>query len=159
MNIEIERKFLVVDKSFKELAIRQSYLKQGYLSLDKNRTVRVRIADEKAFLTIKGVSNASGLSRFEWEREISVEDAKNLMNLALPGVIEKIRFIVPFDGHTWEVDEFSGENAGLLMAEIELHSEADSFALPPFVGKEVTGDQRYYNSYISQSPYNTWTDK
>lgn len=156
MNIEIERKFLVINSSFKEVSIHSTYLKQGYLSLDKSRTVRVRIADDKAYLTIKGISNDTGMSRFEWEREIGIDDAHSLMSLALPGVVEKTRFIVPLDGYTWEVDEFLGDNSGLIIAEIELRSESESFQLPSFLGREVTGDSRYYNSYISQHPYSTW---
>lgn len=158
MNLEIERKFLVLNDSFKSCCTRQAYLKQGYLSLDKERTVRVRIADDSAFITIKGISSEKGMSRFEWEKEISVEDAKSLLNLALPGVIEKRRYIVPFDGHEWEIDEFEGGNLGLRIAEIELQSEDETFMLPDFIGEEVTNDHRYYNSYISQHPYSTWSN-
>lgn len=156
MNIEIERKFLVLSSEFKDLAYTSSHLVQGYLSTDKNRTVRVRIKDDQGYLTIKGKSSDNGLSRFEWEKEISKREALNLLTLALPGVIEKTRYFISFRNHIWEIDEFLGENKGLILAEVELESESEEFIKPDFIGEEVTGNQKYYNSYISQYPYSTW---
>lgn len=156
MSIEIERKFLVKNNSFKALSSDSSYLKQGYICLDKERTVRVRIKGSKGYLTIKGVSNDSGLSRFEWEKEISLEEANQLFKLVLPGVIEKTRYNVPIEGYIWEIDVFEGGNSGLILAEIELETELSSFVIPSFIGEEVTGDKRYYNAYLSQSPYDSW---
>lgn len=156
MNIEIERKFLVLSSEFKDQAYTSSHLVQGYLSTDKNRTVRVRIKDDQGYLTIKGKSSDNGLSRFEWEKEISKREALNLLTLALPGVIEKTRYFISFRNHIWEIDEFLGENKGLILAEVELESESEEFIKPDFIGEEVTGNQKYYNSYISQYPYSTW---
>ncbi|EGJ70740.1 adenylate cyclase [Bacteroides coprosuis DSM 18011] len=156
MSIEIERKFLVKNNSFKALSSDSSYLKQGYICLDKERTVRVRIKGSKGYLTIKGMSNDSGLSRFEWEKEISLEEANQLFKLVLPGVIEKTRYNVPIEGYIWEIDVFEGGNSGLILAEIELETELSSFVIPSFIGEEVTGDKRYYNAYLSQSPYDSW---
>ena len=147
-NREIERKFLVRGP-FKEFATSSSAIWQGYITISKGRTVRVRIRDNKAFLTIKGPSESGGLSRFEWEREISLEDAAALRTIALPGGIEKRRYIVPFGGHIFEVDEFFGANAGLVLAEVELQSENESFERPEWLGEEVTGNPRYYNSFLS----------
>ncbi|WP_287827809.1 CYTH domain-containing protein [Bacteroides sp.] len=156
MSIEIERKFLVKNNSFKALSSDSSYLKQGYICLDKERTVRVRIKGSKGYLTIKGMSNDSGLSRFEWEKELSLEEANQLFKLVLPGVIEKTRYNVPIEGYIWEIDVFEGGNSGLILAEIELETELSSFVIPSFIGEEVTGDKRYYNAYLSQSPYDSW---
>lgn len=156
MNIEIERKFLVKDDSFKGMSVAKHYLKQGYLCVDKHRTVRIRIADDKGFITIKGISNKVGMSRFEWEREISVPEANDLLNLALPTIIEKVRYIIPSGERFWEIDEFFGENEGLLLAEIELGSESETFEIPTFIGQEVTSDAKYYNSYLSQNPFKSW---
>ena len=156
MNIEIERKFLVLSSEFKNQAYASSHLVQGYLSTDKNRTVRVRIKDDLGYLTIKGKSSDNGLSRFEWEKEISKREALNLLTLALPGVIEKTRYFISFRNHIWEIDEFLGENKGLILAEVELESESEEFIKPDFIGEEVTGNQKYYNSYISQYPYSAW---
>ncbi len=147
--IEIERKFLVSSTEFFALADSKVYIKQGYLSKDPHRTVRVRIKDERAFLTIKGISSESGMSRFEWEKEIALEEGETLMRLCLPTIIEKIRFIVPQGTLTFEVDVFEREHKGLILAEIELPSEKTTINLPPWIGKEVTGDKRYYNSYLS----------
>lgn len=129
---------------------------QGYLS--HRPTVRVRIAGDTAYLTIKGPVSVSGMSRFEWEKEIGVYEAKALLQLAEPGLIDKTRYLVKnSDGkHTWEVDEFHGDNEGLVMAEIELDHENDSFDKPEWVGEEVTGDPRYYNSALKNRPYKTW---
>lgn len=156
MAYEIERKFLVNDTSFVEEASHSYHLKQGYLSLDKERTVRVRIMNDKAFITIKGASTEDGLTRFEWEKEIDVDDANNLLKLALPGLIVKTRYFVPQGDYTWEIDIFEGENRGLIMAEVELEEETDEVKKPPFIGEEVTGDKRYYNTYLMQHPYLNW---
>ncbi|MBS3993418.1 MAG: CYTH domain-containing protein [Bacteroidetes bacterium] len=156
MPLEIERKFLVKNNSFKSDAFKCSYLKQGFLNSDKNRTVRVRIDEEKAYLTIKGISNDSGTVRFEWEKEIAVDEAKNLLLLCEDGIIEKTRFYVKSGNHIFEVDEFLGCNTGLLIAEIELDNEADTFKKPSWLGEEVTGDVKYYNAVLSKNPYKNW---
>ena len=156
MNIEIERKFLVKDESFKSMATESHRLTQGYICKENGRTVRVRLWDDKGYLTIKGAGSASGMSRYEWEKEISAEDARDLFMLCQSGIIDKTRYIVPVDGKTFEVDEFYGENAGLVMAEIELESEDAAFTRPSWLGKEVTGDRRYYNSMLSVHPFSEW---
>ena len=158
MALEIERKFLVQDDSYKAAAYESVRMIQGYLCSSSGRTVRVRIAGGKGFLTVKGPSDAAGLSRFEWEKEITVLEAEALLKIAEPGVIDKTRYLVSnSDGvHTWEVDEFYGENAGLVIAEIELSSEDESFGRPAWLGQEVTGDRRYYNSHLTKNPYRTW---
>lgn len=154
--IEIERKFLVKNDSFKAIAFTQNQIAQGYLSSVPDRTVRVRIKSNKGFLTIKGASNAGGLSRFEWEKEIPIDDAKNLLLLCEAGVIDKTRFEVKCGHHTFEIDVFHGNNNGLIVAEIELETETDSFEKPDWLGKEVTGDIRYYNAYLSKNPFEKW---
>lgn len=157
MNIETERKFLVRDDSFKAEAVKSLRIKQGYIAHDAGRTVRVRIADDKGFLTIKGPSMNGGLSRFEWEREIPLQDAEDLMLLCKDGKIDKTRFIVPAaNGRKFEVDEFYGDNEGLVMAEIELGSEDEAFERPIWLGAEVTGDKRYYNSHLLSYPFKDW---
>ncbi len=156
MNIEIERKFLVKDESFKSMATESHRLTQGYICKESSRTVRVRLWDDKGYLTIKGGGSASGMSRYEWEKEISSEDAKDLFLLCQSGIIDKTRYIVPVDGKIFEVDEFYGENAGLVMAEIELGSEDETFTRPSWLGDEVTGDRRYYNSMLSVHPFSEW---
>jgi len=156
MSLEIERKFLVNNTEFKKLAYQQNTLKQGYLNTDKSRTVRVRIQDDKAYLTVKGKSNESGTTRFEWEKEITISDAENLLLLCEESIIEKTRFLVKNDHLIFEVDEFKGANDGLVLAEIELNSEQETFLKPNWLGKEVTGDIRYYNSYISKKPFISW---
>ena len=156
MGIEIERKFLIVNEDFKELSFQKKYIKQGYLNSDKNRAVRIRITDNTAFLTIKGISNVSGMARFEWEKEISLEEAKELMLLCEPGIIEKYRYYHQVGNHVFEIDEFFGENEGLLLAEIELSSENENFAKPSYLGKEVTGNEKYYNSFLSKNPFKNW---
>lgn len=153
---EIERKFLVIDDRFKSLAFGQSRIVQGYICSERGRTVRVRIRDEKGFLTIKGPSNASGTSRYEWERELPLEEAEELMRLCEPGVIDKTRYLIRSGEHIFEVDEFYGENEGLVIAEVELQSEDEPFVKPGFIGEEVTGDRRYYNSQLMKKPYKTW---
>lgn len=155
--IEIERKFLVTSDAFKKEAFTQNRIAQGYLSAVPERTVRVRIKGDKGFLTIKGGSNESGLSRFEWEKEIPVDEATSLLKLCEKGVIDKTRFEVKMENHVFEIDEFHGENEGLVMAEIELESETETFEKPNWLGKEVTNDNRYYNSYLSKNPYKNWS--
>ena len=147
--IEIERKFLVKANDFKNLAVSSVNIKQAYLSKDPHRTVRIRIKDKQAFLTIKGISSTNGMSRFEWEKELTLEEGEMLFQLALPTVIVKTRYIVPQGALSFEVDVFEGDHQGLILAEIELPSESTSIVLPPWIGKEVTGNQRYYNSYLS----------
>ncbi len=154
--IEIERKFLVTSEAFKKEAFTQNRIAQGYLNSVSGRTVRVRIKGDKGFLTIKGASNESGLSRFEWEKEIPVDEAKELLKLCEKGVIDKTRFEVKIGNHVFEVDEFYGENEGLIVAEIELKSETEPFESPKWLGKEVTNDNRYYNSCLSKNPFKNW---
>ena len=152
MSQEIERKFLVVGE-YKTQAFAQSRIVQGYISSARGRTVRVRIRDGKGYLTIKGASNASGTSRYEWEKEIPLEEAEELMKLCEPGIIDKTRYLVRSGAHVFEVDEFYGENEGLTVAEVELGSEEEAFVKPDFIGVEVTGDIRYYNSQLMKNPY------
>lgn len=155
MSIEIERKFLVKG-DFKQYAYAHEEIVQGYLSSVAERTVRIRIKGVKAFITIKGIGNISGTSRYEWEKEISVSDARELLHLCEPGVIDKVRYYIKVGEHVFEVDEFRGENQGLTVAEIELNSENESFDKPDWLGEEVTGDQRYYNASLVKKPYKEW---
>ena len=155
MATEIERKFLVSGEFASETA-ESRHVVQGYLNSSRERTVRVRISGDRGFLTIKGVTSDSGMSRFEWEHEISIDEAEALMGLCEPGVIDKTRFIIPFAGHVFEVDVFHGANEGLVLAELELSSEDDEFERPHWLGKEVTGDVRYYNSMLMKQPYALW---
>ncbi|AOW08584.1 CYTH domain-containing protein [Flavobacterium gilvum] len=154
--VEIERKFLVTSNAFKAESFTQNRIKQGYLSSVPERTVRVRIKGNKGFLTIKGISNESGLTRFEWEKEIPVEEAEKLLLLCESGVIDKTRFEVRSGNHIIEIDEFYGENEGLILAEIELKSETESYEKPVWLGEEVTNDKRYYNAYLSNNPFRNW---
>lgn len=154
--IEIERKFLVTNDSFKATAFAQNQIVQGYLSSAPERTVRVRIKGDKGFLTIKGISNDSGMSRFEWEKEIPLYEAKELLMLCEKGVIDKTRFEIKCGSHVYEVDEFYGENEGLIIAEIELSSEMETFERPNWLGEEVTHINRYYNAYLSTHPFKNW---
>jgi adenylate cyclase len=154
--IEIERKFLVQSSDFKEQAFAQNQIAQGYLSSLPERTVRVRIKGKKGFLTIKGIGQQGGMSRFEWENEIPLDEAQELLKLCEKGKIEKTRYEIQSGKHVFEVDEFYGENEGLIMAEIELESETESFERPDWLGKEVTNDERYYNAYLSKNPFKTW---
>lgn len=156
MSLEIERKFLVKNNSFKENAFKKSYIKQGFLNSNKKRTVRVRIIDNKAFLTVKGVSNKEGTTRFEWEKEISVKEAQQLMLLTEKTIIEKNRYFINSGDHLFEVDVFLGNNEGLIIAEVELNSENEKFIKPNWILKEVTGDVKYYNSSLSNHPFNLW---
>ena len=153
---EIERKFLVNDDSFKTEAFTKNHIVQGYLNSNPERTVRIRIKGNKGFLTIKGASNDTGLSRFEWEKEIPVAEAKALLLLCEKGVIDKTRFEIKQGNHTFEVDEFYGDNEGLIVAEIELSTETETFEKPNWLGIEVTGDIRYYNAYLSNNPFKKW---
>ncbi len=153
---EIERKFLVKDNSFKELAYSFSRIAQGYICSGRGRTVRIRIRDNKGFLTIKGPAGENGLSRYEWEKELPLDEAKELMKLCEPGMIDKTRYLVRSGKHVFEVDEFYGENEGLVVAEVELGSEEEAYEKPDFVGEEVTGDVRYYNSFLMKFPYKSW---
>ena len=152
---EIERKFLVTGE-YKSQAYAQSRIVQGYISSARGRTVRVRIRDGRGFLTIKGASNESGTSRYEWEKEIPLDEARELLKLCEPGIIDKTRYLVRSGQHTFEVDQFYGENEGLTVAEVELSSEDEPFVKPAFVGREVTGDARYYNSQLMKHPFTTW---
>ncbi|WP_018666882.1 CYTH domain-containing protein [Bacteroides gallinarum] len=152
---EIERKFLVKGQ-YKSQAYAQSRIIQGYISSARGRTVRVRIRDGQGYLTIKGASDASGTSRYEWEKEIPLNEAEDLMKLCEPGIIDKTRYLVRSGKHIFEVDEFYGENEGLVVAEVELTSEDEFFEKPDFIGQEVTGDVRYYNSQLMKHPYRYW---
>jgi adenylate cyclase len=152
---EIERKFLVSGE-FKSLAVKETRITQGYLSSVPERTVRVRIKGEKGFITIKGIGSASGASRYEWEKEIPVSEIEELLKICEPGVIDKTRFLVKAGPHTYEVDEFYGENEGLVVAEIELSSEEEAFEKPEWLGEEVTGDVKYYNSMLMKNPFKKW---
>lgn len=152
---EIERKFLVTGE-YRSKAYAHSRIVQGYISSVRGRTVRVRIRDDKGYLTIKGASGASGLSRYEWEKEIPLDEARELMEICEPGVIDKTRYLVRSGNHVFEVDEFYGENEGLVVAEVELSAENEPFVKPDFIGREVTGDIRYYNSQLRLRPYRSW---
>lgn len=153
---EIERKFLVKDNSFKLDAYAKSHIVQGYICSARGRTVRVRIRDDKGYLTIKGASNKSGTSRYEWEKEINMHEAEELMKLCEPGIIDKTRYLVKCGKHTFEVDEFYGNNEGLVVAEVELSNEDEPVEVPHFIEREVTGDVRYYNSFLMKNPYSRW---
>jgi len=154
--IEIERKYLVTSLAFKEEAFAKNDIAQGYLNSNPERTVRIRIKGTKGFITIKGIGNESGASRLEWEKEIPVDEAKALLKLCEKGVIEKTRYEVKSGNHIIEIDEFHGDNKGLIMAEIELKDENESIEKPNWLETEVTGDKRYYNSYLSLNPFKTW---
>lgn len=153
---EIERKFLVLSDDFRTTAATTNRIVQGYLNSNPERTVRVRIKGAKGFLTIKGKGNESGTTRLEWEKEIALADAEQLLSLCEKGIIDKIRYEVPFGKHVYEIDVFSGDNDGLIVAEIELSSEDETFEKPIWLGKEVTGEEKYYNAYLSNYPYKTW---
>ena len=153
---EIERKFLVKG-DFKPFVTKSTRITQGYLSSVPERTVRIRIKGEKGFITVKGIGNASGASRFEWEKEISVDEAKSLLELCEPGIIDKTRYIVPEEsGLLFEVDEFYGDNDRLTVAEIELPTEDQPYTKPEWLGEEVTGDVKYFNSMLMKNPYKNW---
>ena len=152
MAVEIERKFLVCG-DYKSSAREPSHIIQGYLNMDKDRTVRVRVRDDKGYMTVKGPTN--GVSRYEWEKEIPRDEAAGLLALC-PAVIDKTRHLVDYGGHTFEVDEFHGDNAGLTVAEIELSSEDEPFEKPAWLGEEVSHDRRYYNSQLLLHPFKEW---
>ncbi len=156
MSLEIERKFLVKNLDFKIESFEKKYIKQGYLNADKNRTVRVRVSNTKAFLTIKGKSNKAGTTRFEWEKEIAISEGEELLLLCEPSIIEKHRYLIKKGKHIFEVDEFLGDNLGLIVAEIELNFENETFDKPNWLAKEVTGSLKYYNSSISKLPFKNW---
>lgn len=152
---EIERKFLV-EGEYKGQAYAKSRIRQGYICSRRGRTVRVRIRDGEGFLTIKGATDSKGMSRYEWEKVLPLEEAEALMALCEPGMIDKTRYLVAAGKHVFEVDEFYGENEGLVVAEVELAGEDEPFERPAFLGKEVTGDARYYNSQLMKCPYKSW---
>ena len=155
MGLEIERKFLVKG-DFKPFVKRSSRMLQGYLSSVPDRTVRVRVQGKKGLLTVKGDCNESGASRFEWEKEIPVKEAKELLKICEPGYIDKVRHYIEVGKHVFEVDEFLGDNKGLVIAEIELSSEDEPYEAPDWLGAEVTGSQMYYNAFLSKNPYKLW---
>ncbi|ARV07237.1 adenylate cyclase [Polaribacter sp. SA4-10] len=156
MSLEIERKFLVKNDNFKQESFQKKQIKQGFLNSDKNRVVRIRISDDKAFITVKGKSNKEGTTRFEWEKEILKEEAEKLLLLCEPSLIEKTRYLVKKGKHIFEIDEFYGDNNGLIVAEIELNSEHEKFDKPSWLDKEVTGELEYYNSILSKNPFKNW---
>ena len=153
---EIERKFLVKSTDFKKEASKETRITQGYLSSIPERTVRVRIKGTKGFITIKGIGSQSGASRYEWEKEIPVSEVEELLKICEPGVIDKTRYEIKSGDFTFEVDEFYGDNDGLIVAEIELKDESDAFDKPQWLGQEVTGDVKYYNSMLMKNPYKKW---
>ncbi|MDN3664803.1 CYTH domain-containing protein [Algibacter miyuki] len=154
--IEIERKFLVTSEDFRAAAFKKTRISQGFLNTDKSRTVRVRLKGEQGFLTIKGASSKTGMSRFEWEKEIPKHEAEALLELCEPSIIDKTRFEVKLGKHIFEVDEFYGDNAGLIVAEVELSAEDETFEIPDWLGEEVTGTVAYYNSQLSKHPFKNW---
>ena len=158
MGVEIERKFLVADDSWRTEVVRSTELRQGYLALTERCSVRVRIAGDKANLNFKGLT--VGIRRSEFEYPVPLEDAEAMLEeYCGADVIEKQRHLVDHAGHRWEVDEFAGENAGLVVAELELDSEDEAFEPPAWLGEEVTGDVRYYNVALVQNPYGSWADE
>ncbi len=153
---EIERKFLVTSEAFKNEAFKRTRITQGFLNTNPLRTVRVRIQGENGFITVKGKPNETGVTRFEWERQIPLAEAEQLIHLCEPGIIDKTRFEVQNGAHIYEVDEFMGENEGLIVAEIELKTENEAFSKPQWLGMEVTGEIKYYNSNLSKTPFKDW---
>ena len=153
---EIERKFLVKSEAFKDQAFNSYDIRQGFLNSAPERTVRIRLKNDKGLLTIKGKSSADGLSRFEWEKEIPKTDAEALLLLCENGIIDKTRYEVKVGNHTFEVDEFYGDNQGLIIAEVELNSKTDTYEKPDWLDEEVTGDIKYYNSNLSKLPFKNW---
>lgn len=154
--IEIERKFLVKSDDFKTNASKTSRIIQGFLNTDPHRTVRVRIKNNKGILTVKGLSSEDGLKRFEWEKEITKTEAKALLDFCEYSLIDKVRYEVEFKGHLFEIDEFYGDNEGLIIAEIELNHENEDIRKPDWLGDEVTGNIKYYNSQLSIKPFKSW---
>lgn len=157
MPLEIERKFLVTGE-FRHLAFKKSRIRQGYLASGKGGTVRIRTKGKKGFITIKGKSQNGGLSRYEWEKKISLEDAEELLLLCTEGLIDKYRHEIKVGEHIFEVDEFLGANQGLVVAEVELGSEEEVYIRPDWLGEEVTGDRKYYNSQLVKRPFNQWNE-
>ena len=157
MKKEIERKFLIKG-DFMPFVTSKSYIEQGYVAKSDDLTLRIRTRDEQGFLTIKGRTNAAGMSRSEWEYEIPVEQARELLAFSR-GTIKKHRYLVPVGDHTFEIDRFYGENEGLVVAEVELQAEDEQYPHPEWLGEEVTGDRRYYNSQLLKRPYSIWEDK
>lgn len=155
MALEVERKFLIAG-DFKSFAKKSVRITQGYISSAPERTVRIRIKGEKGFITIKGIGSASGVSRYEWEMEIPLAEALDLLQICEPGVIDKTRYLIEDGRHTFEVDEYYGDNEGLIVAEVELSSESEAFDKPEWLGDEVTGNAKYYNSMLAKNPYKNW---
>ncbi|SDR89474.1 CYTH domain-containing protein [Christiangramia echinicola] len=153
---EIERKFLVNSNDFKVEASKKTLFIQAYLNTHPERTIRIRISDDRGYMTIKGKSSKNGLSRYEWEKEIPLDEAEELLKLCEPGKIEKYRYHVNVGDHMYEVDEFLGDNQGLVLAEVELQDEEEEFKRPDWLGKEVTGNLEYYNSKLITKPYKNW---
>lgn len=159
MALEIERKFLVNSEDYKKASYKNYEIIQGFISTSKNAVVRIRIADAKAFITIKGCSNSSGTTRYEWEKEIELKEGQDLLALSSTSLVKKTRHLVKIKNHIFEVDEFKGDNKGLVIAEIELKSENEIFTKPQWLGEEVTGNGAYYNVLLSQNPYKNWKTK
>ena len=157
MSIEIERKYLVKNNSFITKSHTVFSIKQGFLSSNKNRVVRIRVLDTIGYITVKGITSTDGTSRFEWEKEITLKEAEDLLSLCEEGVIVKKRYLINSGVHTFEVDVFEGDNLGLTVAEVELSSPNETFIQPNWLGKEVTGDPRYYNSSLSLFPFIKWS--
>jgi adenylate cyclase len=155
-NKEIERKFLVLNHEFKKEAFKKERIIQGFLSSVPERTVRIRLIADSGFITVKGIGNESGTTRFEWEREISRQEAESLLEICEPGIIDKERYFVQLGGYIFEIDEFALDNKGLVMAEVELKNEDDSFEKPHWLGEEVTGQKKYYNSSLVKYPFRNW---
>lgn len=155
-NTEIERKFLILNLEFKKEAFKKERIIQGFLSSVPERTVRVRLIADAGFITVKGIGNESGTTRFEWEREISRQEAESLLEICEPGIIDKERYFVELGGHIFEIDEFALDNEGLVMAEVELKNEEDLFEKPHWLGEEVTGQKKYYNSSLVKHPFRHW---
>ena len=157
---ETERKFLVVGE-FKSLSYNATRIQQGYIASNNGRTVRVRIRGDRGYLTIKGPSGLKGITRYEFDTEIPLDDARELMEICEPGIIDKTRYLVksPDGRHTWEIDEFYGDNEGLVLAEVELSHESEEFQKPEFIGREVTGDRRFYNSHMRSYPFKLWKEE
>ncbi len=156
MAIEIEKKFLVTNDNYRKQAYKTDLIIQGYICRQNGNSARVRIRGNKGYLTIKGPSLDGGISRYEWEREISLTEADELLKLCDNAKIEKKRYLVECGAHTYEIDEFFGDNAGLVVAEIELKDKDEPFEKPDFLGREITGEARYYNSHLTQFPYKEW---
>lgn len=157
MSLEIERKFLVTDDSYKQQAFSCDRIAQGYVCRQGGNSTRVRVRGDKGYITIKGPSLDGGLSRYEWEKEIPVNEAWELMRLCSGIIIDKHRYLVKCGNHVYEIDEFHGDNEGLTVAEVELQSVDEPFERPSFIGAEVTGDAKYYNGHLSRFPYKYWS--